>query len=268
MSLDTPIAQSSSPTGEWLPETRCSRMGCACRMPSMASSRVATKSLSVCLRIQTCCPVRRKCDRQSSASLERRSSIFCGHAGSSGHGPDPKWPAHFREVWRGEGCVVAENPHAAPRVYLTTQAFDFEKKGEELLTRPRSGTRLGCRREDLAPLAKPMTKPGRVGITGPFVGRGRAGDGELVVTTQTNGEAYLVVLDTLLPGVKATLDGVPCPILPAFAAFRCVRVPAGRHEIAFRYEPRGTTLAAWTEAFLWLFALLWLIGQFARRRAA
>ena len=166
-------------------------------------------------------------------------------------GPSPEWPEHFREIWRGENCVVAENPHCPPRVYLTTEAFDFDKKGRELLSRPLT-EHVGLPANKTTPLKAPMTSVGRVGITGPLVdGERDAAHGELVVSTETDGEAYLVVLDTLLPGVEATLDGKTCEIMPAFGAFRCVRVPAGEHEVVFRYSPRGAWLARWTEALLW-----------------
>jgi len=60
---------------------------------------------------------------------------------------------------------------------------------------------------------------------------------EVAVDART--PAYLVLADTFDPGWSATLDGRPAPIRPAFAAFRAVAVPAGRHRVAFTYEPAG-----------------------------
>ncbi|HWP65566.1 MAG TPA: hypothetical protein VNO26_06625 [Candidatus Limnocylindria bacterium] len=60
---------------------------------------------------------------------------------------------------------------------------------------------------------------------------------EIRITTDAPCPAYLVLADTNLPGWSATLDGSEVPILTADFVFRAVRVPAGRHEVVFRYAP-------------------------------
>ncbi len=49
--------------------------------------------------------------------------------------------------------------------------------------------------------------------------------------------AYLVLLDSYYPGWRAYVDGSEVGILRANFAFRAVEVPAGRHEVEFRYRP-------------------------------
>ena len=62
---------------------------------------------------------------------------------------------------------------------------------------------------------------------------------EVDADNQGDAPTYLVLADTFDPGWSATLDGQPAPIRPAFAAFRAVLLPPGRHRVAFAYEPAG-----------------------------
>ncbi|MFO0890810.1 MAG: YfhO family protein [Isosphaeraceae bacterium] len=64
----------------------------------------------------------------------------------------------------------------------------------------------------------------------------------VVVETESAGSSYLLLADTFDPGWSATLDGKPAPIRPAYAAFRAVALPPGRHTVAFSYQPAGFML--------------------------
>jgi hypothetical protein len=48
---------------------------------------------------------------------------------------------------------------------------------------------------------------------------------------------WLVVRDLYWPGWKARVDGRPVPLLPADGVFRAVALPAGTHQVEFRYRP-------------------------------
>ncbi len=56
---------------------------------------------------------------------------------------------------------------------------------------------------------------------------------------ESRSEGYLVLLDSYYPDWRATLDGTPVPILRANYAFRAVKIPAGKHQVEFRYRPRS-----------------------------
>jgi hypothetical protein len=51
--------------------------------------------------------------------------------------------------------------------------------------------------------------------------------------------AYLLLTDTFDPGWSATVDGKPATIRPAYAAFRAIFLPIGKHRVVFTYEPAG-----------------------------
>jgi hypothetical protein len=63
---------------------------------------------------------------------------------------------------------------------------------------------------------------------------------EIAVDART--PAYLLLTDTFDPGWSATVDGKLATIRPAYAAFRAVFLPIGKHKVVFTYEPAGFRL--------------------------
>ncbi len=51
--------------------------------------------------------------------------------------------------------------------------------------------------------------------------------------------AYLVFVESYDPGWTASVDGRPAEVVPANGDFMACVVPAGRHEVVFRYAPPG-----------------------------
>jgi hypothetical protein len=54
----------------------------------------------------------------------------------------------------------------------------------------------------------------------------------------------LVVLEAFDTGWRATVDGAEAEVLRANGLFRAVRLPAGRHRVAFEYRPRSAAIGA------------------------
>jgi hypothetical protein len=50
--------------------------------------------------------------------------------------------------------------------------------------------------------------------------------------------SFLVAAESYYPGWEASIDGTPARLYPTDAAFRGVRVPAGKHTVDFRFVPR------------------------------
>jgi|GEM_PF-422250 len=59
----------------------------------------------------------------------------------------------------------------------------------------------------------------------------------VVVATESDTPALLVTADAWFPGWKACVDGKPAPVIPAYTVFRSVPLPAGKHQVEFRYAP-------------------------------
>lgn len=65
---------------------------------------------------------------------------------------------------------------------------------------------------------------------------------EVEIATKSAGPSYLILADTFDPGWRATVDGRPAPIRPAWLTFRAVYLAAGDHRVRFSYQPAGFAL--------------------------
>jgi hypothetical protein len=69
---------------------------------------------------------------------------------------------------------------------------------------------------------------------------------EVVLRTTATEPAILVLADMMAPGWQAEVDGQPSALLKADFILRAVALPAGEHEVRFRYQDpalrRGLTL--------------------------
>jgi len=75
---------------------------------------------------------------------------------------------------------------------------------------------------------------------------------EVQVETEAAEPAFLVTSETFYPGWKASIDGRQAPLFLTNVAFRGMPVPAGRHRIAMRYEPRTLRLGMMVSLIGWV----------------
>jgi hypothetical protein len=151
------------------------------------------------------------------------------------------YPQFFPENHDGEivaqedGVEVVANPNALPRAFVVPVGRVIE-----------SHTALFAQMKD------PAFNPAKIALLeGPMpeslaIPNGNA-TGTATVTARTStsvhieattsDDAILVLSDAYYPGWKATIDGAPTPIIPAYHAFRAIVLPEGAHTVTFQYRP-------------------------------
>lgn len=170
----------------------------------------------------------------------------------------------MRLVHQGPNGLVYENTQALPRAFLVPEVKRVESP-DATLPFMLSG-QWDPRRVAVVESDRDLGLPG-----GPLTGEARvtADDPDRVtVRTQASRPALLVLADNLYTGWEAEVDGKPVPIHRTNHTFRGVVVPAGSHEVVFRFHPASLYLGLWVSvgafAVLALYGL-WLLVA-ARRR--
>lgn len=165
----------------------------------------------------------------------------------------PSDRGHFRLVHSGD-VKVYENLDVLPRAYLAQQTVAAADAAAALdLIRDRApGLRGAAVVEgwpEAVPLPAAQATPGKAQIVSYAPERA-------VIRTRSQAPALLILADTFYPGWQATVDGDPAPIYRTNVLLRGVPVPAGEHEVIFRYAPaswrRGLLFSAAGEVLLLL----------------
>jgi hypothetical protein len=146
-----------------------------------------------------------------------------------------------RLVHGGPSALIYEDPGALPRAYLV---------GGVRVAEDPSGA-LGIMAEpDFDPRAEAVvhrapTQPltgGRVGGSADVVSWS---PDEVRVRARADRPALLVLADNHYDGWQARLNGDLVPILRTNHTFRGVEIPAGEHEVVFRFEPTRMLFGFW-----------------------
>lgn len=130
---------------------------------------------------------------------------------------------------------VYENLDVLPRAFCV-QRYEVIRDQEEILTR----------------IGQTDFQPGRVAILEEDPGLGLAlqdsgrsearimnyTPNEVRLSTETIGPSLLIFCENYFPSWKAYVDGRPSKLYRADYTFRAVSLPAGRHEVTFRFESK------------------------------
>lgn len=160
----------------------------------------------------------------------------------------PRW----RVVLQAGNDTILENERALPRAWIVRRAL------------PAAGTDVLAAIRTRA--FDPRTTAFVAGLARAEDGAAAAGDtaavaslsgGRMLVRTRCAARCFLVTSDATYPGWWATVDGAATTLYAVDAAVRGVFVPAGRHAVTFRYEPRIYAFGAAVSCLAIVLAIAW-----------
>ncbi len=150
--------------------------------------------------------------------VPREIGVFAPHLVTDYDGPDSR-------VWL--------NPRALPRAFLVPRARCVDDPTAlKLMHEGKVDFRTEVLIQDCAPLGR-TDSPGGAGralIT-------EAAAERVIITTESDAGAWLVLADTWFPGWHVRIDGAVATVWRADYTLRAVLVPPGRHRVEWRYEP-------------------------------
>ena len=169
----------------------------------------------------------------------------------------PSWRPVYREsgpnpIW------VFEHPRPLPRAYVSFRAVRA-RDGDEALDaisapdfKPRQTVVVEGLATDLFSAAQAI-QPAKITLFSPD---------EVVVEVDTTAPGILVLTDTYYPGWRAEVAGEEVEIVRANYLLRGIELPAGNHQVTFRYAPDSLSAGAAVSvtSLLMLFA-----GLFVKR---
>ena len=153
-----------------------------------------------------------------------------------------KTKTKYREVYADGEIRVLENAAAFPRAFVVPRARVAPNLGSAL----NQMVHQPFQPDQEVILAGDSTAQS-AGLAGERGGRGIArvtayAADKVQVHTSASRDAWLVLSDTYYPGWTATVDGQPTNVLRGDILFRVVPIPAGEHDVDFRFEPASVRL--------------------------
>jgi hypothetical protein len=163
------------------------------------------------------------------------------------------------------GAYLYQNDDFLPRAYLVSDVLPAADNATALsvLTSDAFAPERSVMLEAVPPNYRPSQgAAGRVQIV-------RYTTNEAEMRVQASRDAILVFSDSYYPGWLATIDGSPTAIYRANTTQRAVVVPAGEHQVRFRFRP-ASVLAGFSmsSASLLVFVGCFLIPPFWRKKTS
>jgi hypothetical protein len=148
----------------------------------------------------------------------------------------------YHQVYVDNEMRVLEDTAALPRAFLVPNARVAPSLGtalSEMIHRP-------FRPDQEVILADGATTQ----ATAPVAERGGQGTarvvsyapGDVQIHTSATADAWLVLSDTYYPGWTAAVDQQPVSVLRGDVLFRVIPVPAGEHDVEFKFEPTSVKI--------------------------
>lgn len=181
--------------------------------------------------------------------------------------------ARLRRVHTGD-VKVYENTAFQERAYLASQVLVIEDSAAQLEALPRL-------RPSQVILARAPDLPWTTLAAGPAKGPSVSGNSseariekyepeEVIVGVSAREPGVLVLSDTFYPGWRAWMDDKEVEVLRANYLFRAVLVPAGQHQVRFRYEPpplrTGWVISWWSGVLVTALLLVWPSARWLVKR--
>lgn len=99
-------------------------------------------------------------------------------------------------------------------------------------------------------------------------GENNLAPGEYRLQVDSARKQFLVLSDSFYPGWEASVDGQQVTIHRANQAFRAIVMPAGKHEVEFRYRPKSFLYGAWISGVTLIAGIIFVSVSTRRRREA
>jgi hypothetical protein len=179
------------------------------------------------------------------------------------------WPftvaPNLRPLGIYSGAYLYQNDDFLPRAYLVADVLPVAD--DNIALRVLASDAFAPERSVMLDAVPPNYRPGDGAAGSVEVVRYTTNEAEMKV--QASRDAILVFSDSYYPGWIAEIDGSPTAIYRANVTQRAVVVPAGEHQVRFRFRP-ASVLAGFlvSSASLLVFLGCFLIPPFRRKRAS
>ena len=179
--------------------------------------------------------------------------------------PDSTSPLQLQEVYRGPTSIVYRNNRALPRAFIVPQAQVIPNSDSALAFIKQPGW--DPRKVAVVDRSLGVTLPSTPLLDSVVILEHTSPD-RVVVRTNTNQPALLVLSDVYAHGWKAWVDDKLTPIAITNVAFRGVPVGTGAHTVRFEFDPDDLTRGRMISAFLAGLLVVYGIGHavMGRRR--